>query len=67
MDLVMFHEEHNLSFDRNDHFWTQQLSMFYAANKPQNERVLKPIEFVPWAKEDDHWPSPQELRKKLGF
>jgi hypothetical protein len=64
-DVVALHQHHNLSFDRDDYFWSNYMAMYFNAHKPEKEWSKKPEDFIPWAEKKPL--TVEELRIKMGF
>ena len=68
-DIVRFHTDQNISFDREDAFWASHLAMYFNVNRPEGSAAKAPNAFIPW-KDSDPFTNPikpSDLRKKLGF
>jgi hypothetical protein len=69
-DIIAFHQKQNLSFDRDDSFWSQHLAMYFNCHRPEGQSAKTPVEFIPWKEQRDVFKNPlssEELKRKLGF
>jgi hypothetical protein len=69
-DIISFHQKQNLSFDRDDSFWSQHLAMLYNSNRGEGQSAQSPNDFIPWKEKRDVFKNPlssEELKRKLGF